>query len=288
MDISSFTISGRGELDIIDAQFHLSHVLGTSELIPAMDALGISGMVTDELWGRDARDHPIPSIEIPGGFRPVSPLAQAAATLYPERFCYLQRLNRHDPQIAEVVKILANTTGCRAVRASMRNETEWAAFRAGGYDQILGLAQEYELPIFVLGRNAGELLAEVPRRYPALKLIIDHCGWLDPHGDIPTQWTKVLQMAQHPNVFLKWCHANHFFGRADDTKNTLQHAFLQAKAAFSAERIMWASDTTHEQSRQTWCGLLEFVASNEALSQREREWMLGKTVRSVLNWQPPS
>jgi len=288
MTTSAFTISGRGTLDIVDSQFHLSHVLNVDALVPAMDALGIAGLVADELWGRDARDHPIPSVDIPGGFRPVSPLAQAAAMLYPERFCFLQRLSRHDPQLADVVKVLAGTPGCRAVRASMRNETEWAAFRAGAYDRILGLAQDHGLPIFVLGRNAGELLADTPRRYPALKLIIDHCGWLDPAGDIPAQWANVLAMAQHPNVFLKWCHASHFFCRPGDAADTLQQAFMQAKQAFSAERIMWASDTTHEQSRQTWRGLLDFVDANTGLSAHERQWILGKTVRSVLNWAPPS
>lgn len=288
MATSAFTISGRGALDIIDSQFHLSHTLGIDALVPAMDALGISGLIADELWGRDARDHPIPSVDVPGGFRPVSPLAQAAAIRCPERFCYLQRLSRHDPQLTEIVKVLASTPGCRAVRASMRNETEWAAFRAGAYDRILELAQDHGLPLFVLGRNAGELLADTPRRYPALKLIVDHCGWLDPQGDIPVQWAKVLEMAQHPNVYLKWCHASHFFGRPGDAAGTLQQAFMQAMNAFSAERIMWASDTTHEQSRQTWRDLLNFVDANTGLTSHERQWVLGKTVRSVLDWALPS
>lgn len=284
MSFSTFGIQGRAGFDIVDAQFHLSHLLGPQEVIPVMDALGIESLLVDELWGRNDRDHPVPSVEFPNGFRPVSPLGQAAAIRYPDRFSYLQRLNRHDPHLPAVVEVLASTTGCRAVRASMRDETEWAAYRAGEYDRMLGLVQESGLPIFVLGRNAGELLRDTPLKFPRLQVIVDHGGWVDPEGDIPTQWGHLLRLADHPNVFLKWCHARHVFGRTADDTASLQSAFLQAIRAFGAERIMWASDTTHERTKESWSGLLEFVRANEGLSETDRQWVLGKTARAVLKW----
>lgn len=284
MDIVSPDIRNRGEFDILDAQFHMSNVLSAREIVHVMDALGIRSLLLDELWGRDAKDHPVPSIDVPQGFRPISPVAHAAAIEFPDRFSFLQRLNRFDPLLAPWVEILASTPSCRALRASMRTQVELDAFGDGAYEPILQLASQHRFPIFVMGRNAGRLLAEVPARHPDLTLIVDHCGWIDPKADVQAEWQRVLALARYPNVMLKWCHARHVFQRPGDPKSAMKDAFAQALEAFGPQRILWASDTTHEQSTAAWSELLEFVRSGVDLSHDERAWVLGGAARRVLDW----
>jgi hypothetical protein len=44
--------------------------------------------------------------------------------------------------------------------------------------------------------------------------------------------------------------------------------------AFGAERMMWASDVTSNQTGETWAELLFAVVENPELSGPEREWLL--------------
>lgn len=279
MSPSHDNLAGRGSLDIVDAQLHFSLTLGLEETLAAMDALGVRSVVLDELWGRNARDQGIPCVEFPdGGYRPISPLAQAAALRHPDRFSYLQRVRRSDPQLAAQMAILSTSSGCRSVRVVARDSKERQAFVDGGYDELLGLAQEYALPLSVLAGDLGGLLRDKAAQYPDLAFIIDHCGW----SKTEAQWNDVLALARHRNTWLKWSHAHRSFGRAGE--GGAQQAFLQALDAFGADRILWAGDVTHEESNATWAELLGFVKDNPALSAGDKAWVLGRTARRVFRW----
>ncbi len=276
-------LGGRGSADIVDAQLHLSLELGADEIIAAMDALGIRSVVLDELWDRNAKGQGTPCREFDdGGYRPLSPLAQAAALRYPDRFSYLQRIRRHDPQLGALLKVLADSPGCRSVRIVVWEPQEREALMAGGYDELFGLVQSAALPISVLGGDMGVLLRDAVVRFPDLQFVIDHCGWVKSEA----QWSDVRALAQHRNVWFKWSHAQRSFGRCDDPAQGVQRAFLQAIDAFGADRVLWAGDVTHEESNAPWGRLLSFVQDNPALSQGDKDWVLGKTARRLLRWEP--
>lgn len=273
--------AGRGAVDIVDAQLHLSLDVGADAVLAAMDALGIESVVLDELWGRNANGNGTPCVEFADGSdRPLSPCAQAAALQHPGRFSFLQRVRRQDPQLAAWMAVLASSPGCRAVRVVARAPQERQALAEGGYDALLGLAQRHALPICVLTGGAGAVLRSVAARCPDLQFVIDHCGWVRS----PEQWDDVLALARQPNTWLKWSHAHRSFGRAGDAAANVQRAFEQALGAFGAERVLWAGDATHEESQATWAQLLAFVQDNPALSQGDKEWVLGRTARRVFRW----
>lgn len=284
MPTSHYNLSGRGSIDIVDAQLHLSLELGIDEVIASMDALGIRSVVFDEVWGRGDKGHSTPCIEFADGtYRPVSPYAQAASLRFPDRFSYLQRLRRRDPHLAAWMTVLASSTGCRAVRVVVFEPDERAAFVAGGYDELLGLAQSQGLPICVCGVDMGSMLPQAADRFPDLQFVIDHAGWTK--GE--QQWSDLLTLARHKNLWLKWAHANRAFGRGADATEKTQLAFTQALGAFGPDRVLWAGDVTHEESTATWSQLLAFVQDNPALSPGDKEWVLGKTARRVFRWQAP-
>jgi hypothetical protein len=281
MVTSRYNLSGRGSMDILDAQLHLSLELGIDETIAAMDALGIRSVVLDEVWGRSDKGYSMPCIEFDNGaYRPVSPYAQAAALRFPHRFSYLQRLHRGDPELAAWIAVLSSSRGCCAVRVVLFEPNERAAFLSGDYDVLLGLAQSHELPICICAVDMGNLLSSAVSRFPDLQFVIDHAGWIK--GE--QQWADVLALARHPNMWLKWAHASRAFGRSADGAEKTQIAFVQAIDAFGPDRVMWAGDVTHEESTASWSQLLAFVHDNPALSLRDKEWVLGKTARRVFRW----
>ena len=268
-------------MDIVDAQLHLSLSPGADGIIAEMDALGIASVVLDEVWGRNEKDHAIPCVEFAGGaYRPLSPCAQTAALLHPDRFSFVQRITRRDPQLASLIPILASSPWCRSLRVDIGSRDERDAFAAGAYDALLGLAQAHGLPISVLSKDLGALLRDAVPRFPDLQFVIDHCGW----GKTDQQWTDVLELARHANTCLKWSHASRAFGQSSNPLESIQHAFLRAVDTFGVERMLWASDVSHEESATTWGELLAFVRDNLALSQGDKEWMLAKTTRRVFRW----
>lgn len=271
----------KSAMDIVDAQLHLSLSPGADGIIAAMDALGIAGVVLDEVWGRNEKDHATPCVEFSdGAYRPLSPGAQVAALLHPDRFSFLQRITRRDPQLAALIPILASSPGCRSLRVVIGSRQERDAFATGAYDELMGLAQTHGLPISVLSKDAGALLRDTVPRFPDLQFVIDHCGW----GKTDQEWAEVLALAGHANTCLKWSHAGRAFGQSGDPRDSIQRAFLRAIDAFGVERVLWASDATHEETAATWAELLAFVRENPALSEGDKEWVLGKTARRVFRW----
>lgn len=276
-------------MNVVDAQVHVFLTMQESEALAAMDALGIRSVVIDELWGFNDKGQGLPCTELPNGFaRAVSPLAQAASLKHPERFSYLQRVSRHDPDLAALFAILGSSPGCRSVRIDVREPAENQAIPDGGYDELLKLAQKYDLPVSVLGREIAAAIRGTAARFPDLRFVVDHCGF----PRTAQQWDDVLTLGRCKNVWLKWSHAHRAFGAAEYPFAEFQPQLARAIDAFGIERVMWASDFTHNQkhdrSANTWAELLYCIRDSAALSQGDKEWLLGRTARSLFRWDAPA
>ena len=267
-------------LDIVDAQVHLTLDMDEPRLLASMDELGIGAVILDEFWYISDQLQGMPCAPLPeGGCRPLSPYAQAAALRYADRFSYLQRLEPRDRELGCVVRLLSQSPGCRAVRVTIFGGEQRAAFGSGGYDGALRAAEAHRLPVCVLGVDVATLAA-VADRFPALPIVLDHCGW----ARNPRHWEDILGAASLPTVFLKWSHAHRAFGQGDDPPQAIQREFLRALEAFGPQRVLWASDITQEESGASWSDLLGFVRDNPALSHADKEWVLSRTARSLFRW----
>lgn len=272
---------GRGAWDIVDTQFHIGPHHGIARSLAAMDALGIRSALVDELWGFDLEGHPLPCAHLSdGSYRSLSPLGLAASLQYSKRFSFIQRLERSDPLLLSRIPLLAQTPGCRSLRINLSGNEERKQFAAGDWDDVLALAQDHEMVVAVMVDNAGSLLAPVARRFSELTLVVDHCGWVDNQK----QWHEVLQLGQLSNVYLKWSHAHRAFRRHDNPQLARHQGLLQAVQAFGANRVMWASDVSFEESNATWSELLSFVRDHPGLSDEDRAWVLGRTARHIHRW----
>lgn len=291
-------------MDIVDAQLHL----GRGKIEPtleAMNALGINAVVIDEYWGArpidDDPTHILPGFTLPNGaWRATCPVAEEASGMYPDRFSYLVRVDRSDPDLACVMRLVASAPQARAVRVQpvwMMDEVR--AFASGAYDELFDLADRGGLPVFLFMPGLADLLPPYLRKFPNLTFIIDHTGMPFPGIPIdqpdhersqaadPAYFDEVLKLAEHSNAALKWAHAQNLFDVHDYPYQPIREHLRRAIAAFGPERVMWASDST-VIPRHSWSDMLHYVRDDPALTQEQKTWVLGGSVRKLMNWPAPA
>jgi len=284
-------------MDIVDAQIHIGPG-GIDEVLSAMNALGIRAALVDEYWLRNFNNepnHPVPN----GATRPVAPTAELAAQLHPERFSWLLRIHRADPEYAAIIRQVRDAPGGRALRLDPGlSPDEMRRFATGEYDHICAAAADSGLPLFVFAPDNPEAFARCAGKFPDLRIIVDHCGLFSNSmratigGGVPAKneieqlamFDQVLALADFPNVALKWGHSSAMFDTPAWPGKQLQPVLRRAVSRFGAERIMWASDFSVNQRGESWGELLFGQRANEDLSQSEMAWVLGGSLRQWLGW----
>lgn len=283
--------------DIVDAQVHMGPGR-IDEMLAAMDAVGVRAIVIDEYWVATMRGDPQHHLAN-GAARPVSPTAELAAQLHPERFSYLQKVSREDPEIGAVARLCRDAPGCRALRISPgMSPAEAKQFAQGGYDNVLAASADAGLPLFVFAPDMPQAFARAAEAFPGLKIIIDHCGIfsnsmrtgfaglpaLSDEQQLAT-FDEVRALERYPNLALKWGHASGHFATPAWPGEGLWPILRLAIDAFGKERVMWASDHSVNQRGESWADLLYGVLGDPGLSQDEREWVLGKSLRRWIGWE---
>jgi L-fuconolactonase len=275
-------------MDIVDGQVH-ANMLGAETTLVIMDAIGIQSVLIDEYTGPDTDGSLLPDYRLHGGVsRPIGPNAEAAALAYPDRFAFLMRVNPLDPGLEGWIETLSASPNLRALRVIVFGAKDGAAFEAGGCERLFAAANIHGLPVFVTCPSRIPHLGQYVRKFPGLQFIIDHCGAA--FGDEPGQASldDTLRMAGYPNVALKWAHAPRFLSAEPYPFPDLEPKLARALDAFGRKRILWASDYTVSRDRQNWAESLFYIRHSPALSASDKEWILGRTIRTLLNWPAPA
>jgi predicted TIM-barrel fold metal-dependent hydrolase len=286
-------------LDIVDAQLHVGRD-AIAPTLAAMDALGIRGVVIDEFWGVFGGEDPThiaPGFKLPNGaWRATCPTAEIASALHPDRFAYLVRVDRRDPDLEAVMRVIASAPGARAIRIQpVWTMAEARAMADGAYEPLFALADRHRLPVFAFIPGFVELLVPYLTKFPELSVVVDHTGM--PFAGIPPDrpedearrvaspayFDQVLRLADFPNAALKWAHAQARFGVADYPYAALRPFLRRAVDAFGPKRVMWASDETVIPDH-SWSDLLHAVRDDLGLTADEKAGVLGGAVRRLLDW----
>ena len=294
-------------MDIVDSQVHLGPG-GAAEMLAAMNALGIKSVLVDEWWMGTPGD---PGYRIgDGAFRTTSPTAELASWTHPGRFSYLVRVDPRDPDLKTVIRFVRDAKYARALRISPgMTRAEVADFANGVYDDVFAHASEYGLPIFIQIAGQTRQLERVIKKYPESRIVICHCGmppgarlwpifakmeglpdsmdyWRKVGEEPPDRaFEKVLQAARWPQIALKWAHAPVMFDAAGYPNLAARPYLRKALDAFGAERVMWASDISANQTGESWAELIFAITDTPELRPGECEWVMGKTARTWLNWE---
>lgn len=284
------------KMDIVDAQVHMGPGR-IDEMLAAMDATGVSAILIDEYWVATMRGDPQHRLAN-GASRPVSPTAELAAQLHPQRFSYLQKVTREDADVAAFIRLSRDAPGCRALRISPgMSPAEGDAFAQGGYDHIFAAAIEHQFPVFIFAPDRPRAFARLAETFPALKATIDHCGIYSNSmrtgfAGLPALsgeqqralFGEICALSRYPNLSLKWGHASAHFETPAWPGEQLWPLLRQAIDMFGKERVMWASDHSVNQRGESWADLLYGVKACPSLSADELEWLLGKALRQWIGW----
>jgi predicted TIM-barrel fold metal-dependent hydrolase len=302
-------------IEVIDAQVHLNQLLpdwrtapmdaAISAGIQAMDAVGIDRVLIGEAHGFDAKMRQ-KGLELPNGAtRTDYPFSERAVELHPDRFIYHVRIDPRDPELDRLAEEVGRRPGARSMRiVPVPQAGEVASLQAGEFEPLFAAAERHKVPVFAWVPGRAELLVPYIRKFPRLQFIVDHCGvGVAPirNGELPVtmatsltasraervaQLERVCEMAQYPNVALKWCHAPGLLSEQEYPYADLMPLLRKAIDAFGAERVMWASDYTvaRDQNSNTWAQCLYYVLDSDQLDWSEKEWILGGSVRKVLDW----
>jgi L-fuconolactonase len=286
-------------MDIVDAQVHLNrfgakweHAADAAKVhnaVATMDALGLTAVLIDE-WAGFA--NPVTKGgHLPGHFlsngamRGEHPFSAKAVELYPGRFAYVARIDPLDPELDSLMSGVRTRPGALCLRIVPIPEAgELELFERGGFDSLFAAAERYQVPIFCWFPGRSHMLAPTLEKFPKLQLILDHCGLSRDVGNFAHQLDQVYEMARFPNLALKWCHAPSQLSKQKYPFADVLPYMRGAIDAFGAERIIWASDHTQSKTHHSWAEALFYVRDSDQLSVTEKEWILGRSVRTILRW----
>jgi predicted TIM-barrel fold metal-dependent hydrolase len=284
-------------IDIVDTQIHIGPG-GIDETLAAMNALGIQSVLIDEYWLKDFFAYDPHHTLDNGEIRPVCPTAELAAHMYPDRFSWILRINRNDPDFSNIiqgVKVSPYGRGIRIIPGM--NPREIQAFACGEYDHILQAVSDTQLPLFLYLPDQPGMISSCIEKFPDLQIVIDHCGL---YNNIMRQnlsnsigfskeqqlemFDKIMQLAKYPNIYLKWAHYSTMFEVPAFPGEKLAPILRKAIEHFGSNRIIWASDFSVNQSGENWSELLYSLKNNIDLSEEELKAILGGNARRLLKW----
>src|SRR5262249_39984587 len=165
--------------------------------------------------------------ELPNGaVRSSYPFSERAVELHPERFAYHVVIDFRDPELDRLTAEVRARPGANSMRIVPVPQTGAVdSLERGGVSELFAAPERSQGPVFARGPGRAHLLLPYGRRSPELRFIVDHCGvGVAPlrAGELPVtmqssltrsredrlaELERVCDMAQYPNVALKWCHA---------------------------------------------------------------------------------
>ena len=282
-------------MDIVDAQVHLFMTMDETQALVAMDALGIQSMMIDEAWAMSfgSTEGINPAYELPNGVRRhISPGGVMAALRYPDRFSWLRRMHPDDPDLGNQISQVKDAPGGRAIRLDANPPSEARAAAEGARMDYFRVVAKQGVPLFLMSPGHVPAYERYIRAFPDMPIALDHCGF-------PQQieeFDQVLAMAAYPNVYLKWAHAPTVFRSQQHPFPEVTPHLKRAIDAFGPNRIMWASDISavpfasqhlKRNPPYSWGEALFSVRDNPELSDGDKEWILGRTARTFLDWPAP-
>jgi L-fuconolactonase len=266
-------------MQIVDAQVH-AWVSGTSTGHHRRSPMTRDVLVDEMTRAGVHRVLLVPPLWDPDGNAYSLSLAQAE----PERFAVMGLLPAHLDNPADAIANWQAQPRMLGVRFLFNTPERLAPLLEGRYESVWPAAQERGLVVALHVPGALGQAEAIARRFPDLKLIVDHLGV--PRGASgPAAFDHLpalLALARYPNVHLKAAGVGDY--ALDPWPfRSLEHPLRQIFDAFGAERIVWASDLTRLHHPYRQC-VTHFSETLPWLSDADRAAVMGGNLCRLLNW----
>jgi L-fuconolactonase len=264
-------------MEIVDAQIHATH-RGLEQTIAIMDAVGVNAAVLD--------DWPPTRDKIEGGIIRYSyPFSEEAVTRLPARFGYVVRFDPNDSEIDDLMGQVRKAPGRLCARIA--SGLDFKVLRERGHGRVLAAAGKHAVPVMIYPGDQHEIVTGYVRLFDKVQFIIDHVGMEVDRATLPGQLESTIQQlltyAKYPNVAVKWGHAPRLSREGFPYRDLLTQ-LRRVIDAFGVRRMMWTSDFTVTTDNHTYAESLFCLRCSELLSESDKEWLLGRSVRELLSW----
>ncbi len=274
---------------IIDSQIHLWQngrmsphhrqvdTYSIEDVIAEMDAAGVNGAVI----------HPPSSLG-----EAVNVYAEEAVRRYPEKFCILGHMDLLSPDRENIVANWKKRTGMLGFRFTFNEPHQKTWWSDGSLDWFWAACEKHDLRVGLLASGANiAAFGNIARRYPGLKMHIDHIGRGGGRADLKddalyANLPEMLALAKLPNVAVKLSGAPSTSSQTYPYKNI--HVYLrQIIETFGPDRCFWGTDITRMPISYRQCVTM-FTEEMPWLKGRDLERVMGGAFVDWLGWKRPA
>ena len=211
------------------------------------------------------------------------------ARRYPDRIAFLT-VAAPGPSVEQLVEESRERPEIVGLRILIRTDADEESVRQGAYEPLLASAEAQGVPVFALVSEHLTVVEPIAGAHPGLVLVVDHLGLPQPptrkRDDPPfRRLQELLNLARYPNVLVKFIGAPSYSNEAYPFHDIWPHLH-KVLDAFGPERLMWGSDFTRFWGMFTYSELLTYLLYSTEVSDRDKEWLLGRTIREKVGWPP--
>jgi predicted TIM-barrel fold metal-dependent hydrolase len=228
----------------------------------------------EQLWGcmAEAGVEKAVLVQAVGAYRFLNDYVADSARRWPDRFAAACCIDVLAEGASETLRYWVQERGVEGVRIFAIAEPSDSWLDDSRTYPVWERAQELGIHVIVTA-FAHQLpeLRRMLRRYPTIRVSLDHCGFPD-----PKDFTPLLEMATEPNLFCKV--SSVVLESTGDRPEDFVAALVEG---FGAERVMWGSDfcQTHDRSYAELVALAKRAFGT--LSARDRVQCFDATPRSL-------
>jgi L-fuconolactonase len=209
----------------------------------------------------------------------------ALAQAEPDTFSVMGLLEADVTNVADRMRTWQDQRGMRGIRFLFNQKERIAPLLTGKFEAVWPIAEQKGVVVAMLIPGSLQVVDDIARRFPTLKIIVDHLG-VPRGGSGPSAFDhlpQLLALAAYPNVHVKAAGVGDYAldpypFRSLDT--TLHRIF----DAFGPERLIWGSDLSRLHHPYRQC-VTHFSETLPWLSGRDLEKVMGGNICRLLGWK---
>jgi predicted TIM-barrel fold metal-dependent hydrolase len=163
---------------------------------------------------------------------------------HPKRFRGQGLIDPTDPQVASKLEEVMKIPGMAGVRLSpiyYKSKDDWLTGKSS--DALWKKAEKFDAIFnFFIAADQLPKLETLVKRFPKVRVVIDHFAYVDLKGqDAETETKKLLALAKYPNV---WVKVSELMVLSPSKKYPYRDTYPLVKAvygAFGADRLLWGT-----------------------------------------------
>lgn len=212
-------------------------------------------------------------------------LALAAAQRYPDRFAVMGRLLIDKPDAPARLERWKDDQGMLGVRLTFHRDNDRPFMTNGVSDWFWPVAQRLDIPVMVHAPERIAEVGEIARKYPRLRIIVDHMGFARETMDSAAKAAvdRLLTLAPLSNVSVK-VSAMPCFSTAPFPFQNLHDPIKRTIDGFGVGRCFWGTDYSRLPGTCTYRQAVTMFTEHMGLSASDLEAVMGQSFAQALGW----